>query len=266
MKARSQIRRLLLAGATLGLLAVIGTATALAAPSSSGGTAGVVYNAIPSKLPGSVPSEGFECCQTKEFGDAVGLGGTARTLQSMSVVLVSWGCENGHWYSGDCSTTAGATFNVPLTFTIYEDNNNSPGAVLAQQTQTVNVLYRPSASANCTGEEAGKWYSSKDHTCYNGFAQTIKMTFSGVGVTLPSKVIWSAAYNTTSSGYNPIGVTACNASSGGCGYDSLNVGAWSAPNAPYAGTDINEDQAFRNGVMENGYTGYRPLGAIEAKK
>ena len=36
-----------------------------------------MYDAIPSKVPGSVPSQGFECCQTTEFGDEVGL---ARTL------------------------------------------------------------------------------------------------------------------------------------------------------------------------------------------
>jgi hypothetical protein len=232
--------------------------------SSAGGSAKAVYNAIPSKVTGNVASEGFECCQTNEFGDEVALGGTARTLQSMSVVLVSWGCENGTWNVGDCSTTAGATFSVPLTFTIYADNAGAPGAVLARQTQTVNVLYRPSASTIC-GD--GRWYNMRDKTCYNGFAQTIKMTFSaGVGVTLPSQVIWSAAYNTTTSGYAPLGVTACNTESGGCGYDSLNVGAWSAPNAPYAGTDVNEDKALRNGVMEAGWTGFRPLGSIDAKK
>jgi hypothetical protein len=179
-------------------------------------------------------------------------------------------CQYGHWYSNDCSTAAGATFNVPLTFTIYADNGGTPGAVLARLTQTVNVLYRPSADAtHCTGTAAGPggWYKLQDHTCYNGFAQTIKMTFSGVGVTLPSQVIWSVAYNTTHAGYSPIGEAApCFTSPAGCGYDSLNVGAWSAPNAPYAGTDIDEDKAFRNGVMEPGWTGYRPLGAIAATR
>jgi hypothetical protein len=269
MKAQSKVLRLLLGAVILGMLAIMGVSSALAGPptSSSGGTGGVVYNAIPSKLPGSVPSQGFECCQTNEFGDEVGLGGTARTLKSMSVVLVSWGCESGRWYNNDCLTTSGATFNVPLTFTIYADNSGAPGAVLAQQTQTVAVPYRPSADSRCTGADAGKWYYLKDHACYNGFAQTIKMTFSGVGATLPSQVIWSAAYNTTHAGYSPIGEAApCFTSSGGCGYDSLNVGAWSAPNAPYAGTDINEDEAFRNGAMEPGWTDYRPLGAIGAKK
>ena len=37
------------------------------------------------------------------------------------------------------------------------------------------------------------------------------------------------------------------------------------PNAPFVGTDINEDEAFWNGVMDPGWSGYRPLGAIAAK-
>ena len=267
MRTTTRIKRALLSAAVVGMLALIGVTPALAAPSSAGGSGGAVYNAIPSKVPGSVPSQGFECCQTNEFGDEVGLGGTARTLQSMSVVLVSWGCEAGRWNTGDCVTTPGATFSVPVTFTIYSDNAGVPDQLLAQQTQTVNVQYRPSADARCTGTNAGKWYSTKDHTCYNGFSQTVTMTFAGPAVTLPNQVIWSVAYNTTHAGYVPVTESAaCYATSGGCGYDSLNVGAFSATNAPYAGTDVDADEAFRNGTMEGGWTGFRPLGSIVAKK
>jgi len=45
--------------------------------------------------------------------------------------------------------------------------------------------------------------STKDHTCYNGFAQTVTITMPAV--TLPNQVIWSVAYNTSHSGYYPIG-------------------------------------------------------------
>jgi hypothetical protein len=245
------------------ILAGVTTTVSLAGTSSStGGSARPVYNAIPSKVSGNVPSEGFECCQTKEFGDEVGLGGTPRTLDSMSVVFSSWGCESGHWYSGDCATTPGATFSVPLTFTIYADNSGLAGTLLARQTQIVSIPYRPSASpTQCTG---GRWYNSKDRTCYNGFPLTVTMAFSD-GTSLPSQVIWSVAFNTTTGGYTPVGPAACNLSSGGCGYDSLNVGTYSFPTAPFVGTDINEDQVFWNGVEQSGWTGYRPLGGIAAK-
>lgn len=238
------------------------TSTALASPSaSSGGSAKAVYNAIPSKVSGNVFSQGFECCQTNEFGDAVGLGGTARTLQSMTVLLSSFACETGHWdgNGGLCATTPGATFSVPLTFTIYDFTGNAIGAQLAQDTQTFDVLYRPSASTNCTG---GRWYNSKDRTCYNGLPQTFKMAMTAAAP-LPDQVIWSVAFNTNTAGYDPTGVVGP--------ADSLNVGTFSFANAPFSGTDLSEDQAFRCDTvttlctMEGGWTGYRPLGAIGAK-
>jgi hypothetical protein len=260
--SHGKLRALILVVSAVLLLVGLPTSVSLAGTSSStGGSARPVYNAIPSKVSGNVPSEGFECCQTKEFGDEVGLGGTPRTLASMSVLFSSWGCESGHWYSGDCVTTPGATFSVPLTFTIYEDNSGIRGDVLARQTQIVDILYRPSASPECTG---GRWYNSKDRMCYNGLPQTITMDFSD-GTTLPSQVIWSVAFNTTTGGYMPVGPSTCNLSPGGCGYDSLNVGTYSFPSAPFVGSDINEDEAFWNGVMQPGWTGYRPLGAIAAK-
>jgi hypothetical protein len=263
------MKRLFLIFAVVCALIGVTMSMSLAGSSSSaGGSAKAVYNAIPSKVTGNVPSQGFECCQTNEFGDEVGLGGTARTLQSMSVVLSSFACQSGHWdgVGGACVTTPGATFTVPLTFTIYADNNGTAGDVLAQQTQTVNVLYRPSASTTCA--TPSQWYNSKDRMCYNGLAQTIKLSFTGA--TLTDQVIWSVAFNTTTAGYDPIGPAACSTSSGGCPYDSLNVGTFSFPNAPFVGTDIDEDQVFRCDTittlcaMESGWHGYRPLGAIVA--
>jgi len=264
MKAVSKIHRLRIGIATVGLLAFVGVNMASAKPVSSGGKAVSGYNAIPSKLPGSVASQGFECCQTDEFGDQVILGGTGRTLQSMSVVMVSFACEAGRWDTNNCVSSPGATFPVPLTFTIYddEDGDGVPGDVLAQQTQIVNIRYRPSASPEC-GD--GRWFDTRDKLCYNGFAQTIEMSFA-TPITLPDGVIWSVAFNTTTSGHDPIGPQACNLTPQGCPYDSLNVGAFSAPNAPYVGIDVDEDEAFRNGVMEPDWTGFRPLGAIKTRK
>src|SRR5215213_11478209 len=234
MQYRNTPHRLLLPALAVGMLTLM-AGSASANTSSSGGTGGLVYNAIPSKLAGSVPSQAFEAQQTVEFGDQVTLGGTNRKLQSMSVVLVSWGCQSGSWFNDTCVTPAGATFEVPLTFAVYADNGTTS---IASKTKTVNVQYRPSANdARCTGDSLGKWYSKTDRICYNGFAQTFTANFVS-GTTLPEGVIWSVAYNTTHYGHAPIGeAQACYTSSGGCGYDSLNVGAFSAANAPYVGTD-----------------------------
>lgn len=265
MKTHTKNHRLLVGVVALGTFAIMAAAPAAADPSASaGGSAQSGYNAIPSKVSGNVPSLSFESTwpMVNEFGDEVVLSGAARTLQSMSVVLSSWGCQSGGWSTEDCMTTPGATFDVPLTFTIYADSGGTAGVRLATVTNTVKVAYRPSVDTTlCTG---GRWYNSKDRSCYNGFPQIVKMDMPS-GVTLPSQVIWSVAYNTTSAGPHPIGVTACNSTSGGCAYDSLNIGAFSYPKAPFSGTDVSEDHAFVNGSMEAGWTGYRPLGAIVTK-
>jgi hypothetical protein len=233
-----------------GLSAV--SSPAFAGPSASnGGSSAPGYNAIPSSVKGNVPSVGFQATQTTEFGDQVALSGTNRTLSTMTVLFSSWACQSGAWESGDCATTPGATFNVPITFTIYDSSTMTS---LATKTQTVAVAYRPSASNQCVGAaDAGKWYNPSDKTCYNGFPQAITMAMDRTPLT--DTVIWSVKYPT----YNTNGGVSGPA-------DSLNVGVFSFPNAPYSGTDLIADAVFRNGAMENGWTGYRPLGAITTVK
>jgi len=173
--------------APIGLLSLGGTA---AASSSS-----VVYNNIPSPQPGSVASEAFEAQSASEFGGQIQLAGTARTNPTVTVLMSSWGCQSGHWYSGDCSTASGATFSEPITLNVYDvGTNGAVGTLITSSTKTFNIPYRPSAdNANCTGSDAGEWYSASDNTCYNGFATPI--SFSLTGLTLPDKVIVSVAFN-----------------------------------------------------------------------
>jgi hypothetical protein len=204
------------------------------------------YNSIPSVLPGNVPSVGFEATAASEFGDLVGIvahhGGAK--LAKMNVVMSSWGCKGGTWNGDNCATPPGATFSVPITANVYAVDNSGPlpepGALLASKTKTFKIKYRPAAdNIDCTGAQQGEWYSVSEATCYNGFAQTITFNFTG-GVHLPGQVIWTVAYNTTHYGYTPIGESAaCYMSSGGCGYDSLNVGVETFPGQPGVGTDID---------------------------
>ena len=260
MVKRSRVVRLVVAVAvTTMAFAAAGPATA-GPGSSTGGAAGTGYNAIPSKVSGNVPSLSFEGAPADEFGDLVGLGGKARKLSSMSVLFSSWGCESGGWSTSDCQTTPGSTFQVPITFTIYDATGLT---VLAQRVVAVTVPYRPSASAQCAD---GKWYNSKDRTCYNGFPQLVTVDMSQLGAAaLPDQVVWSVQYNTTTSGYAPIGNVACVSEPGGCGYDALNVGAFSYPGAPFAGIDVDVDVAFVDGALQSGWAGNRPLGAIATR-
>lgn len=245
--------------------AVAAVATCLAAPSLAysappppGGR--TVYSSIPPRLPGHVRSLGFQANGVSEFGDETRLAriGERRILRNTRVVMDSWGCQSGHWFSGDCLTAPGAFFRHPITANIYAVNNSGtvprPGALLASTTHVFNIPYRPSAdNIRCTAVNAGRWFSPADNTCYDGRALTITFDFP-YGTTLPDRVIWTVAFNTTQYGRHPIGPNApCLPSPGGCGYDFLNAGAQTFPGSPYAGTDVDPNGAFLSSVAGIAY-------------
>ncbi len=219
----------------------------------------VLYSAVPAALPGNVSSLGFEATATREFGDRVQLlqssysGRGAPPVQGtkVTVVMSSWGCQTGGWPTNNCLTTPGATFNHPITLNLYQDGTQGsllPGALIQSKTQTFAIPYRPSASAGCAGggwmqTTSGRGSSAASGTCYNGYATKITFNFE-TPVTLPSTVIWGISYNTTHYGPSPIGEVAPCYQAGGCGYDSLNVGA--ASFNPIVGVDVDPNGAYWN--------------------
>jgi hypothetical protein len=218
--------------------------------------ANVVYNSILAPEPGNVASQPFEAQQVAEFGDAVQFSsGTGRKLTSMTHTMSSWGCEAGSWYGNNCTTTPGAAFAVPITVRFYNVNSDgSVGTAIGSPiTQTFNVPYRPSKDPiNCTGDDAGKWFDVSDSTCYNGFATNITFNFS-TPISVPDRVIYSIAYNTTHYGYAPVGEAApCYTSSGGCGYDSLNVGLEGVTSV---GTNLDLTDAYLYATYAGAYCG-----------
>ena len=261
------------------------------------------YNAMPFDVVHcSPPALGFEANQTNEFGDEVLLDTTSGTkIHSLNVVFNSFGCStSGHWNTGDCVTTnstidntPGAdTFTIPmsggdpagLTAHIYAMGpSDTVGAEIGTATNTDPIPFRPSAdNVKCTNpgtdatpgdNDTGKWFDPIDGNCKNSLAMKITFNFSSP-ITVPSdsKVIWTVTFNTSTEGYNPIGLAPCSVvipSDSGCGYDSLNVGAMTYPNSPYAGTDVDQDVAFwsylGNGnvlTAEPGWTDNRPLGEV----
>lgn len=204
-----------------------------------------IYNNIPSPLPGNVPSWGYEATGTSEFGDRIMFApATGRSVTTVTLTMSSWGCQSGHWYSGDCASAPGATFSHPITLNIYNVvAGNQVGTQIESVTQTFAIPYRPSADLNCTGANAGKWYDASSNTCFNGRA--VNLTFSLSGLTVPDQVIFGVAYNTTHFGYTPIGVAPCNASSGGCDYDSLNVGLADPALYNTVGSNPSPDDAYQ---------------------
>lgn len=229
------------------------------------GDSSVAYNAMPFDVVNCLnPAVAFEANGWNEFGDDVGLAGTARTLVSLKVDFQSFACQSGHWDTGDCASAAGATFTHPITATIYSvDNSTTPptvGAVLAQVKDVPQTIpYRPSAdtSGHCTGADAGKWFNPQapgGGACQNSIGTVLTFTFPA-GTTLPDQVIWTVAFNTSTAGHNPIGTATCQTDPGGCPYDSLNVGDKTyPPPAPYAGTSLFDT----NGGMAVGSKGQPP--------
>jgi hypothetical protein len=221
------------------LLAAIGCTQAFAQGSP-------IYNNIPSPLPGNLASWGYEATGTSEFGDRVAFApATGRLAKTVTVTMSSWGCQAGHWFSSDCITTPGATFSHPITLNIYAVGaGNAPGALLGTLTQTFAIPFRPSVDlVNCTG---GRWFDAGSSTCFNGKAANITFNLSSLNLTLPNQVIFGVAYNTSHYGYTPIGQsTACYASSGGCGYDSLNVGVSDPATTLSVGSNPSPDDAYQ---------------------
>ena len=231
----------------------------------------VVYDSIPNQLH-AISSVGFECCQVKEFGDGLKLTKPG-VLDTVSVVMDSWGCQNGTWHgptdtpaTAACSTTPGATFNEDITVNVYAVSGaTGVGPLIAVQTKTFAIPYRPSADpVHCTGANAGEFFSAVDQKfyggvqggCDNGLVNLIVfdhiMPTPAAPATLPAQVIVTVAYNTSTGGYVPIGTTtACFTSSGGCGYDSLNVGV-DGPGGP-VGSVLDPNGIFVNYSLASNY-------------
>jgi hypothetical protein len=206
----------------------------------------VIFNNIPDPQPGNVPSLGVEAYSMPEIGLQTQFLGTNRLNPKITVLMSSWACENGTWVAGNCSTSTDATFSHPITLNVYSVNpDNTPGTKIATLTQTFTMPYRPSAdTTNCTG---GRWFDGTN--CFNGKAFTI--SFDLTGVTLPDKVILGVAYNTSHNGYSPVGTQACNSSSSGCAYDSLNVGLVGSPSI---GTVLpSTDDIYQNSLYGGFY-------------
>lgn len=211
------------------LVALIAAALVVVAGSAvaAGGKTSVIYDSTVKNGPASDKySAGPEAYSFTSIGDTITFAAGPRKLTNVVVSLSSWGCVTGAWNSGDCSTPTGATFAQAITLTV----TTVDGTPLGTATQTFNVAYRPSASAKCTGPDAGKWYSSALRRCFYGYPTDVTFTLPG-NVTLPDTVKYGISYNTSHAGPNPVGDTnPCNSSTAGCPYDSLNVALNSSGN------------------------------------
>ncbi|HCC41848.1 TPA: hypothetical protein DEP93_00025 [candidate division WWE3 bacterium] len=230
----------------VGIVTAITGLTILASPVFASST--VIYNnGLTEPLPGNVGSEGPEAYAFNELGGQVQFIGTERLNPTVTVMMSSWACESGHWNTGDCVTTPGLTYSMPITLNVYDvEADNSPGTQIKTVTQTFDMPYRPSADlVNCTG---GKWFNEATQACFNGKAFPI--SFDLTGLTLPDKAIISVSYNTTHYGYSPIGEAAvCFGTAQGCFYDSLNIGLGDSPSPGTIPLPGNVYEAIGTGTL-----------------
>ena len=226
---------------------------------ASAASAAVVYDNVPSPMPGNVVSQAFEATSTSEFGGQIKLANTERQDPSITVTMSSWGCQNRP--AGVCTTTPGATFSHPITLNLYSVlPNGEPGGQIASVTKTFNIPYRPSANPAVCGD--GRW--SQDGTaatCFNGFANNITFDLSGHGISLPDRVIVALAYPTSHYGKPALGTQPCTGTPQGCGYDSLNVGLTGPPTVGSLPRvdDAYIDSTWTGAYCDNGVAGTNEL-------
>ncbi len=189
--------------------AYVGTAASVAINQLTPKTQ-VLYDSIVSPQPQDMFSEAFNATGTTEFGNEVNLASPGQELDSVQVTMSDWACQTGSGTT--CVTTPGATFPLSMTLTIYSVGaDNSVGSIIASDTQTMNIPYRPSSNnSECLGPNLdnpnagpgaanGEWYNGS--TCSIDLNSNI--TFNGVdftvpNITLPGSVIYGISYDATS--------------------------------------------------------------------
>lgn len=195
-----------------GLLGVLVIAASSISPIQA---AVVVFGNIPS--PGqtgydtSYYSHGFEAQGTAELGNVVGLAGTARKLDTVTITMVTY-AKASEWSSMYANNNAGWYHSIMLT--VYKADASE---ILA--TQTISALI--------------PW--SQPALGQTGMAFNVGFDFSSENITLPNSVLVSVAYNTQHNGFNPLGTVGP--------YNKLNYGTFD--DSPIVGTDVDPTQVMR---------------------
>jgi hypothetical protein len=176
--------------------------------------AAAVYYNLPTSIPQSSPSQGFQSGHIAEFGDLIQPAGGAATLTSATILMTDWAHEADYPSFGDASG-----WSWPITLTLYNVDSSSgtpePGSVIYSDTQTFKMVWAP------VGHNA----------------QNFLIGFDLPNVATPSEFIYSIAFNTETFGAAPTGVAGP--------YISLNV-AVNSTAPPTVGTRPVPDSTYVN--------------------
>ncbi|MDB4913254.1 MAG: Ig domain protein group 1 domain protein [Gemmatimonadetes bacterium] len=167
-----------------------------------------VYSNIPGALGPSYPSLSYQATSTSQFGNLVHLGGSYRTLNTVSVVLSTWAAASDY---PDLAAQNAAGYYHNLTLNLYNVGaGNSVGSSLGTITQSTLIQWRPEGSPVECGSlsDYGTFhqYYGSDNVCHGGQAFVATFDFSSYGITLPEDLIVALAFNTQSYGVTPTGV------------------------------------------------------------
>lgn len=171
---------------------------------SSPPVAETVYRNTPATLALSYGSLGFSSQSTLGLGDEIRPAGTAKNLTSVDVVLVTW-AKALTYPSWALRNPDGWTH--PVTITMFDLKNGSL-TTKAEITRDIFIPWRPLLLPN------GLPY------IFNGFAFQAHFDFPA-GVVIPEHPVFMVSYNTSSSGFNPIGLLGP--------YNELNVAIGGGP-------------------------------------
>lgn len=165
----------------------------------------VAYNNIsPETRIDNTPSLGYAATGTTEFGSQIAFGREGGVASPDVEVLMSvWTCQAGEWSSGCVTVNPAATFPAALTLKVYAvGSENAVGALLATQTHTFNLHYRPSANTTVPPCPSATQFKASDGHCQNGSPQPV--VFSGITGVLPHRVIVSVKFTPSNTAGDPL--------------------------------------------------------------
>jgi hypothetical protein len=171
-----------------------------------------VFRNVPNTLALSYSSIGFSATSTWGLGDYVQVAGTARNLESVDVVMVTWAKAAN--YPVEAAADASG-WRHPITLRIYDMNASGVLGYKGEITREIFVPWRPLTLPN------GSSYP------YKGYAFAAHFDFSS-GLVLPERPVIMVAYDTQSAGFEPIGSPGP--------YNELNVALGGSPTI---GSDMN---------------------------
>lgn len=205
--------------------AVVALLTVAAIMAIGAGTAGaeVVYNNVPSPLPGNFASIGLEATSSSEFGGEIELAGKARSKPTLTVVMSSWACETGSIGEGTCKTVKPMKgFKVPVTVRVYAVGELEEGPI-AEKTKNVKMSFRPSSEPMKCNTET--WYDAADEACYHGFAFPISIKL-GMLKRMPKRSVITVSYPHSSGPAQSLNVSVSEPSEGTLSLGGQPVEEW----------------------------------------